>query len=88
MPEVGGEFYKAGAVRLTEAFARFLAYHVDRGALKIDDTFLAAAQFLELVQATVFRPRLYAVKKEPASEEEIRKVVTSAVRVFLAGYRR
>ncbi|HEX2841641.1 TetR/AcrR family transcriptional regulator [Hyphomicrobium sp.] len=88
MPEVGSEFFEAGAIRLANALAGFLEHHAARGELSLDDSFLAAAQFLELAQATVFRPRLYGVTKEPATEEEIRKVVGSAVRVFLAGYRR
>lgn len=87
MPEVGNEFFKEGPIRLAEAFAAFLDQHNARGNLKVDDSFLAAVQFLELTQATVFRPRLYAVTMEPASEEEVQKVVGSAVRVFLAGYR-
>jgi TetR/AcrR family transcriptional regulator of autoinduction and epiphytic fitness len=87
MPEVGSEFFEAGALRLVETMAKFLKHHADRGALKVGDGFLAAAQFLELSQATVFRPRLYAVTKEIPSDEEIEKVVASAVRVFLAGYR-
>jgi TetR/AcrR family transcriptional regulator of autoinduction and epiphytic fitness len=88
MPEVGRELFEAGALRLTKAVAEFLEHHVAEGNLKVDDSFLAAAQFLELAQATHFRPRLYAVTKEPATEEEIEKVVVSAVRLFLAGYGR
>lgn len=87
MPEVGNEFFKEGPIRLVEAFAAFLEQHNARGNLKVEDSFLAAVQFLELAQATIFRPRLYAVTMEPASEEAIAKVAASAVRVFLAGYR-
>jgi TetR/AcrR family transcriptional regulator of autoinduction and epiphytic fitness len=88
MPDVGREFFEGGAHRLTQAFAKFIDHHVARGALKVEDSSLAAAQFLELAQATVFRPRLYGVIKEPAGEDEIRKVVGSAVRMFLAAYGR
>jgi TetR/AcrR family transcriptional regulator of autoinduction and epiphytic fitness len=87
MPDVGNEFFKAGPLRLVDAFAQFLERHHAQGTLKIDDSFLAAVQFLELAQASVFRPRLYALTTEPASEDEIQKVVRSAVRVFLAAYR-
>lgn len=87
MPEIGGEFFEAGPTRLVNAVAAFLEHHAAKGTLKLDDSFLAAAQFLELAQATLFRPRLYGVTTEPASEEEIQKVVSSAVRVFMAGYR-
>jgi len=88
MPDVGNEFFEAGPMRLVRALAMFLEAHAARGTLKIDDSILAAAQFLELTHAGLFRPRLYAVTREPASEEEILNVVTSAVRVFLAAYAR
>lgn len=87
MPEIGNEFFEAGPLRIADAFAAFIEKHNARGNLKIEDSFLAAVQFLELSQAMIFRPRLYAVTKEPATEDEVHKVVGSAVRVFLAAYR-
>ncbi len=88
MPDVGNEFFEAGPMRVVKAIAEFLERHAAQGNLEAEDSVLAAVQFLELCQATVFRPRLYAMNKEPASEDEIRKVVASAVRVFLAAYAR
>jgi TetR/AcrR family transcriptional regulator of autoinduction and epiphytic fitness len=87
MPDVGNEFFKGGPMRVVEALAKFLDDHARRGTLVIEDSTPASAQFLELAQATVFRPRPYAVTREPASEAEIGKVISSAVRVFLAAYR-
>jgi TetR/AcrR family transcriptional regulator of autoinduction and epiphytic fitness len=86
MPEIGREFFEAGPVRLANAVARYLEEHVARGNLRVEDSFLAASQFLELALATIFRPRLYGAITEPASEEEIQHVVASAVRVFLNTY--
>lgn len=86
MPDVGQEFFEAGPLRLAKELAAYLQHHADAGRLRIDDAFLTAAQFLELCLATIFRPRLYAVQPDPASEEEIAKVVGSAVRVLLAAY--
>ena len=57
------------------------------GVLAIDDVYLAAAQFLELTQATLVRPLMFGAKERP-SEEQIDAVVKSAVEVFLAAYRR
>lgn len=88
MPDVGSEFLEAGAMRLGRALAQFLEKHAALGRLEIDDSLLAAAQFLEMAQALLFRPRLYAVTNEAASEAEIDKVVTAATRVFLAAYGR
>jgi len=87
MPEIGNEFFKEGPIRLVNAFAAFLDQHKAHGNLAVEDSVLAAVQFLELAQATIFRPRLYAMTNEPASEAEIDKVIASAVRVFLAAYR-
>lgn len=87
MPDVGNEFFAGGPLRIAEALAQFLDEHARRGALAMENSILAATQFLELAQATLFRPRLYAATREPASEAEIEKVVSSAVRVFLAAYR-
>lgn len=87
MPEVGREFFEAGPLRLALALAKFLDRHVAAGHLRTEDTFLAAAQFLELTQATIFRPRLYGWFNDPPTREEIDKVVASATAMLLAAYR-
>ncbi len=86
MPEIGQEFFAAGPQRLTQALASFLDHHVERGGLKIGNTYLAAAQFLELCQATVFRPRLYGSVVDEATAVEIETVVGSAVLMFFKTY--
>lgn len=85
MPEIGRELYKSGAMRLADELAAYLAHHHAAGNLVIDDANLAAAQFLELSQAGVFRRNIYAAG-EDVSEAEIVRIVGSAVRVFLAAY--
>ncbi len=86
MPEIGAEFYDAGPKRITMALAKFLEHHAAAGSLKIDDFYLAAAQFLELVMTTIFRPRLYGAITEPPPRDEVEKVVASALAMFLAAY--
>lgn len=86
MPEVGREFYEAGPQRTIDAVAALIDYHVDAGRLKVSDSGLAAAQFLELVQATIMRPRLYGAISELATAQEIDRVVKSAVAMFIAAY--
>ncbi len=86
MPDVGREFYEAGPKRMRVALSNYLDFHVKAGALDIDDRYLAAAQFLELAQSLVFRRLLFAVSASPPPDDEMKKVVTSAVRVFLAAY--
>lgn len=86
MPEIGREFFEAGPKRLALALAGFIESHVAAGHLEVKNSFLAAMQFIELGQATIFRPRLYAVEQVPPTEEQISAVIESAVRIFLAAY--
>jgi TetR/AcrR family transcriptional regulator of autoinduction and epiphytic fitness len=86
MPEIGKEFFESGPMRLANALADYLQFHAGAGRLHIDDAFLASAQFLELCFTTIFRPRLYAARLDPVTEEEVSKVVSSAVTMFLAAY--
>lgn len=88
MPEIGREFYAGGSQRVIQAVAGFLARHVGAGHLEVPDTTLAAAQFLELCQATVMRPRLYAVVEEPPDDATRARVIASAVEMFMARYGR
>lgn len=86
MPDLGREFYERGPQQGAERLARFLAGKVEQGLLAIDDTYLAAVQFLDLCQTTMVRPRLFNAMREPPSDAEIYRVVTSAVAMFLARY--
>lgn len=86
MPEFGREVFATGTKRLYDELAAYLAFHSDAGRMTIDDVGLAAAQFLELSQASVFRRRIYVAETEPIDDALIGRVVASAVRVFLAAY--
>ncbi len=86
MPEVGTEFFERGPKRVATALAKFLDFHVAEGRLDIADTYFAAMQFLELVQAGIVRPRLYGAIKEPATREEIDNNIASALSMFMAAY--
>lgn len=86
MPEIGSEFFEAGPRRLASALASYLDGHARSGRLRMDDSYLAAVQFLELIQATVYRPRLFSATSAPLSDREIKSIVQSGVRLMLAGY--
>lgn len=86
MPEIGREFFEAGPKRMTIALAKLIDHHVAAGRLNVPDSYLAAAQFLELAQASVFRPRLFGAMTEPPPREEIERVVASAVSMFMKAY--
>jgi AcrR family transcriptional regulator len=87
MPEVGRRFYD-NVVSLTIAkLAAYLELHVASGDLEIGDCQLAATQFMQLCQASLFMPFLFQAAPAP-SAERIAEVVGSATRIFLAAYQR
>jgi len=84
-PETGRKFYETGpAVGLAKMKA-YLDSQVKAGSLKIEDTEVAAAQFIESCHATLFKPVLFNFGPPP-TQERIRYCVGIAVRTFLAAY--
>jgi AcrR family transcriptional regulator len=87
MPELGAAYYDEGPRLVIGRLAAYLEHQVERGQLTIEDPELAAAQFLDMAQTTMARPMLFGAAGQPP-EERIDYVVDSAVRVFMAAYRR
>jgi len=85
MPEIGRKFYESGPANGVATFARYLEHQVAAGVLAIEDCEVAAAQFLDSCQSTVFRPLLFNCADAP-TDERIDHVVGIAVRSFLAAY--
>lgn len=86
MPDLGREFYERGPMQGARNLAAFLDQRVAKGELVIADTALAAAQFVDLSQSTLMRPRLFNAERMPPSEDEIAYVVGEAVATFMARY--
>jgi AcrR family transcriptional regulator len=86
MPDVGSRFYVNVLAKTIDRLADYLRAHVRPNDLAIDDCGLAAAQFMQLCQATLFLPFVFQVTPSP-SPERIAQVVDSATRMFLAAYR-
>jgi AcrR family transcriptional regulator len=85
MPEVGRRFYN-NVIALTIArLAAFLEVRARLGDLEIDDCQLAATQFMQMCQASLFMPFIFQAAPAP-SADRIAQVVESAMRIFLAGY--
>lgn len=85
-PELGCRFYESGPALLRERLASIMQCYVEKGALRIDDLELAASQFGELCKSDLFVRRLCGVETH-CSEQEIDRVVTGVVDMFLARYR-
>jgi AcrR family transcriptional regulator len=84
MPELGRKFYETGPARGGEKLAAYLDAQVAAGVLAVDDTVIAAEQFMGAVMATSFRRTLFNCGA-PTSEE-IAYAVGVAVRTFMAAY--
>jgi len=85
MPEVGRRFYNNVIAHTIARLAAYLEIRAKQGELEIEDCQLAAAQFTQMCQASLFMPFLFQAAPAP-SVEHIAQVVGSATRMFLAGY--
>jgi hypothetical protein len=85
MPEVGRHFYERVLAHTINRLAGYLEVKVQEKKLVIDNCELAAAQFMQMCQATLFQPYIFQAKPAP-SPEQIATVVDSATRMFLANY--
>ena len=85
MPEVGRRFYNNVVAHKIARLAAYLDTRVAAGDLAIEDCGLAATQFMQMCQASLFMPFVFQAAPAP-SAERIAEVVASATRMFLAGY--
>jgi AcrR family transcriptional regulator len=87
MPEVGRRFYNNVVAHTIARLAAYLEVRASSGDLEIEDCHLAATQFMQMCQASLFMPFIFQAAPAP-SAERIAQVVESATRMFLAGYRK
>ena len=86
MPEIGRQFYETGPACGIAQLAAYLRAQVTAGFLAIEDCEIAAAQFMDACQSTLFKPVLFNFGPPPPPERIV-YVVGIAVRTFLAAYR-
>jgi AcrR family transcriptional regulator len=84
-PELGREMYQSGNSVVIRTVADFFQQWSEAGLLIMEDSLLAARQFLALVKGDL-QFRCLMDTNEPASESEIKRNVESAVAMFLAYY--
>lgn len=85
MPEIGVRFYQSGPARGIASLKSYLDAKIQSGALKVHDTEVAAAQFIDSCLSLNFKPMLFNAGGPP-NEAQIEYVVEIAVRTFLAAY--
>jgi AcrR family transcriptional regulator len=86
MPELGRKFYATGPARGIAKLAAYLDAQVAAGVIAVDDTEVAAAQFIDGGLSMLFKPVLF--NYDIPSAERIEYVVRIAVRTFMAAYGR
>jgi AcrR family transcriptional regulator len=86
MPDVGRRYYENVLERTINRLADYLQAHVESNDLVIENCQLAASQFHQMCQASLFLPWVFQAAPAP-SAERIAEVVESATRMFMAAYR-
>ncbi|WP_045392238.1 TetR/AcrR family transcriptional regulator [Falsirhodobacter sp. alg1] len=86
-PAFGPSFLDTVTAPTLREIGEMLSRAVDEGEMSVPDIPLAAAQFLELLTAGIWRRRLFGARLNPPTDDEIRSTVQSAVTMMLAAYR-
>lgn len=86
LPWIADEFYRVGKGPVVAAFAGCLDGLVRSGRLRCADTYLAARQFMGLVQEFLVWPGVMAFEEEVAVQPPAEVVIEEAVLSFLARY--
>jgi len=85
MPEIGKVFYETGPAVGIARLAGYLQAQNQAGIIAVDDCELAAAQFLDACQSTLFKPVLFNFRAAPDADA-IAHVVGTAARNFMRAY--
>lgn len=86
MPGLCKRFFASAPANARTVLRTFIEQQVEAGALKVEDTDLAAWQYIELATGQFFRQRLFGEMTVPPEETEIEYVVDSGLKVFMAAY--
>jgi AcrR family transcriptional regulator len=85
MPDVGRRYYEQVLEKTINRLASYLEVHVRAKDLSIDDCQLAASQFMQMCQASLFLRFIFQAAPAPSAERVV-QVVESATQMFLAAY--
>ncbi|KQW29775.1 TetR family transcriptional regulator [Rhizobium sp. Root274] len=88
MPTLCQNFFASSPSNARTVLKHYLDGHVEAGYFEIEDTTLAAMQYIELATGAFMKGRLFnEITKQP-SDEDVERVVNSGLAVFMAAYRR
>lgn len=86
MPKLAQRFFLSAPNNVRTVLLDFIQHQVEIGHLKVDDPELAARQYIELSTGTFFKLRLFGELEGPVPDEELDRVISSAINVFMAAY--
>ncbi|WDZ76129.1 TetR/AcrR family transcriptional regulator [Ensifer adhaerens] len=86
MPHLAERFFSEAPENGYTVLKAYLDRQVPTGVLDIDNTEIAARQFIEMAQAGLFKHRLFGGMCSAPPREQIEATVTAAVRVFMSAY--
>ncbi|OCX60559.1 transcriptional regulator [Thioclava sp. SK-1] len=86
MPDLGRQFYDAGAQHFLGLMSNWLCAETQAGRLWTPDPVIAAQHFAELASAGIWRRRLFGHALDAPTHDAIDHVAQEAVRVFIAAY--
>lgn len=87
MPKLCSRFFHSPA-NVRTVLEDFIKRHVALGNLEVEDTDLAARQFIELASGTFFKLRLFGDLDDVPPDSDLDRTVRSAIRMFMAAYGR
>ncbi|HEY6379793.1 MAG TPA: TetR/AcrR family transcriptional regulator [Candidatus Dormibacteraeota bacterium] len=85
-PELGRTFYEQGPGRTMAALAEVFERLAVRGALRLDDSVLAAAHFNWLVMSIPLNQAMLLGEDQPATPAQLDRYADAGVRAFLGAY--
>ncbi|MFB9949355.1 TetR/AcrR family transcriptional regulator [Rhizobium puerariae] len=86
MPSLCRQFFNSSSMNVRTVLDDFIKRHVALGNIKVEDTDLAARQFIEMASGTFFKFRLFGDLQDVPPQKELDHVVRGAIRVFMAAY--
>ncbi len=85
MPKLCRRYFHSPA-NVRSVLEDLIKRHIALGDLVVEDTYLAARQFIELVSGTFVKARLIGDLDDVPSQDELDHVVQSAIWVFMSAY--
>ncbi|MFD1746856.1 TetR/AcrR family transcriptional regulator [Rhizobium helianthi] len=86
MPSLSSRFFNTDSLNVRTVLETFIRLHRDAGRLNVEDVTLAARHFMDLSTGSFFKLRLFGDLKAQPPAEELDRIISSAVRVFMAAY--